>query len=183
MFPVRAFVPVRAWITSWATPAGQSGPAAGVPTKVSGAELRLGAVPQMVPPVTVKPPVPSEMLSAAGLSSVRVPPLVKELLPSKASDPVLDRVIVPSLVTVGRVPLAPIVSAPSTVNEPLEVVMPPRPCWTSWHDVAVAGGDVEGAAVGEGRAAAHDQRPPASWNAPLLVTDAAVETVALPMMV
>ena len=25
--------------------------------------------------------------------------------------------------------------------------------------------------------------PPASWNAPSLVTDAAVETVALPMMV
>ena len=61
----------------------------------------------MVPPVTVKPPVPSSMLSAAGLSSVRVPPLVKELLPSKTSDPVLDRVIVPSLVMVGRVPLPP----------------------------------------------------------------------------
>ena len=122
MFPVRAFVPVRAWIWSWA-PEVQLAPATGVPENVSGVELRLGAVPQMVPPVTVKPPAPSSMLSAAVLSSVSKPPLVKELLPSKTSDPVLDRVIVPSLVMVGRVPLAPMVSAPSTVNVPVDVVV------------------------------------------------------------
>ena len=126
MFPVRAFVPVRAWIWSWA-PEVQLAPATGVPENVSGVELRLGAVPQMVPPVTVKPPAPSSMLSAAVLSSVSTPPLVKELLPSKTSAPEVPTVRMPSLVTVGTVPLAPIVMVPSSVTLPADEMSRPGP--------------------------------------------------------
>ena len=75
---------MRAWIWSW-VPEVQLGPATGVPENVSGPEFRLGAVPQMVPPVTVKPPAERPMVSAVGLLSVSVPPLVRELLPSKPS--------------------------------------------------------------------------------------------------
>src|SRR5271154_3769565 len=116
MFPERASDPVRAWIWSWA-PDVQFGPGTNPPAKVSGPEFKLGAVPQSVPPVTVKPPVEREMESTVVLLSVRVPPLVKELPPSNVSDPVLDRVRVPSLVTRGLLSLLPRVSEPSMVNE------------------------------------------------------------------
>src|ERR1700677_436399 len=126
MLPVRTSVPDRAWIWSW-VPEVQFGPATGGPEKVRGVEFRLGAVPQMVPPVIVRPPVVSEMRPAAEWLSVRVPPLVMELPPAKFIAPALATVSEPSFVTAGLLPLFPIVMVPASVKLPVDEMVRPVP--------------------------------------------------------
>src|ERR1700684_1083794 len=166
MLPVRTSVPDRAWMLSW-VPEVQFGPATGVPEKVRGVEFRLGAVPQMVPPVIVRPPVVSEMLSAAESLSVRVPPLVRER----------------SFVAGGLLPLFPSVGVPSTVDEPLEDVVNADPVVVLPSRMPLALVVSKLPLLVKVVPAPTMSSPSASCNSPLLVTDVVVETTALSTMV
>ena len=182
MFPDTASVPVRAWIWSW-VPEVQLGPAVGVPENVSGPEFRLGAVPQMVPPVTVKPPAERPMESAAVLLSVSVPPLVSELFPSKPTCAALDRVMVPSLVRAGSLPLLPTVSEPSMVNEPLDVVVNAPPVLVLALMVPLLAATSKEPLLVKVVVLPTLRVPPASCTSPLLVNEAAVEMPELTTIV
>ena len=81
----------------------------------------------MVPPVTVKPPAERPMESAVVSLSVSVPPLVSELFPSKPSPPEVPTVRDPSLVTLGLLPLLPIVMLPSSATLPVDEIVRPVP--------------------------------------------------------
>ena len=161
----------------------QFGPATGGPEKVRGVEFRLGAVPQMVPPVIVRPPVVSEMVSELGLLSVSTPPLVMELPPAKFIAPALERVVVPSLMRLTSLPLFPIVRVPSTVNEPLEDVVNVDPVVVLPSRMPLALVVSKLPLLVKVVPVPTMSSPSASCNSPSLITDVVVETTALSTMV